>query len=333
MKILIIQTAFIGDVILATPVVESIHDSFPTATIDFLLRRGNESLFSNHPIINHVWIWDKKENKYRNQFRLITSIRKEKYDYVINLQRFLSTGIYTACSSGRQTIGFDKNPLSKLFSKSYPHVVDTDIHEVDRNLSLLTGLADTTRRRPSLYPSTEDFQLVQSYKQLPYCCIAPTSVWYTKQFPIEQWHKLIPRFPEGINIYLLGGPGDHAACEKIRLGITSTQVTNLAGKLNLLQSAALMKDAEMNYVNDSAPMHIASAMNAPTVAIFCNTVPAFGFGPLAEQSTVIEIDTKLECRPCHLHGLAACPKGHFKCAMDIDLQQIPIPPGTNALTS
>lgn len=79
-----------------------------------------------------------------------------------------------------------------------------------------------------------------------------------------------------------------------------------------------MKSATMNYVNDSAPLHIASAMNAPVTAIFCSTVPAFGFGPLRENGRVVETSERLDCRPCGLHGHSACPKGHFRCAMGID---------------
>jgi len=78
----------------------------------------------------------------------------------------------------------------------------------------------------------------------------------------------------------------------------------------------------MNFVNDSAPMHLASAVNAPVTAIFCSTVPSFGFGPLSEKSIVIETKEKLDCRPCGLHGFKACPKGHFKCAYSISNEEL-----------
>jgi heptosyltransferase-2 len=96
----------------------------------------------------------------------------------------------------------------------------------------------------------------------------------------------------------------------------------LAEELSLLASAALMEGAAMNYVNDSAPLHIASAMNAPVTAIFCSTVPAFGFGPLRENGRVVETAEKLDCRPCGLHGHRACPKGHFRCALGIGVEQV-----------
>ena len=78
----------------------------------------------------------------------------------------------------------------------------------------------------------------------------------------------------------------------------------------------------MNYVNDSAPMHIASAMNAPVTAIYCSTIKEFGFGPLSDVSYVIEEKQNIACRPCGLHGHKACPLGHFQCAMDIQPKDI-----------
>jgi heptosyltransferase-2 len=78
----------------------------------------------------------------------------------------------------------------------------------------------------------------------------------------------------------------------------------------------------MNYVNDSAPMHLASALAAPTSAVFCSTVPGFGFGPLAGGAYVVEREAPLYCRPCGLHGYRACPQGHFKCANDIQVARL-----------
>ena len=118
-KFLIIQTAFIGDVVLATVLIEKLHDFFPDAQIDFLLRKGNEQLLTGHPYIHELLIWDKKKNKQKNLFRMLKRIRKNKYDKVINVQRFFATGILTAFSGAKETIGFDKNPLSfSLFKKN-----------------------------------------------------------------------------------------------------------------------------------------------------------------------------------------------------------------------
>jgi len=150
----------------------------------------------------------------------------------------------------------------------------------------------------------------------------PASVWFTKQYPIEKWLDLINQFPAEFSIYLLGGNDDAPLCQSIKDKSNNIKVKVLAGKLNFLSSAALMKGAKMNYTNDSAPLHFASATDAPVTAIFCSTVPAFGFYPISSKSFIIETDEKLSCRPCSLHGLKACPLGHFKCAYTIETEKL-----------
>jgi heptosyltransferase-2 len=150
--------------------------------------------------------------------------------------------------------------------------------------------------------------------------MSPASVWFTKQLPVEKWVELIKGTKS--TVYLLGAKGDAALADEIKQQANRDNVYSLTGELSLLQSAALMADAQMNYVNDSAPMHLASAMNAPVTAIFCSTVPYFGFGPLSDESRIIETKERLDCRPCGLHGYKACPKGHFRCALSIEVEAI-----------
>jgi heptosyltransferase-2 len=325
-KILIIQTAFIGDVILATGVAESIHAYDPAIQIDFLLRKGNQALLNNHPFINEVLVWDKTENKIANLFKLIRRIRQSKYNYVINLHRFGSSGLITVLSGARVTVGFNKNPLSIFFSSSYPHHIgkkgDVFAHETERNFSLLKEIGDCEKKLPRLHPSAKDFGKIKLYQEDMYICMAPSSVWFTKQWPEAKWIELINSIPDNIKIYLLGAPSDIGLCERILQHAKRTNVISLCGNLSFLESAALMQKATMNYVNDSAPMHMASAMNAPVTAIYCSTIPEFGFGPLSDQSHIVEVQEDLACRPCGLHGHKACPKEHFNCAMLIDPNNI-----------
>jgi heptosyltransferase-2 len=253
---------------------------------------------------------------------MIRFIRSEQYDYVINVQRFFATGLMTLLSAAKHTIGFDKNPLSSLFSERIEHEISSagdGTHEVERNLSLILKITGPGFVKPKLYPSKADFEKVA--KSVQYVCIAPASVWFTKQFPKEKWIELINELPIQYTIYLLGSPGDVQLCEEIKSKNPFKDIEVLAGKLSFLESAALMKNAKMNFVNDSAPLHFASAMNAPVTAIFCSTIPAFGFGPLSDISHVAEIDYKLYCRPCGLHGFKKCPEGHFKCS-EIDVNKI-----------
>lgn len=325
-KILVIQTAFIGDVILASALLEKLHQYYPEAQIDFLLRKGNDGLFANHPFINQLVVLNKQEGKYKNQLKLIKQIRNEKYDLLINLHRFLSSGLISAFSGARQKIGFDKNPLSFTFSKTFSHVIDEEngsSHEVERNQTLIAEITDNKPAFPKLYPSQDAFEKIKKWQTKPYVCIAPASVWFTKQFPANEWIQLIKAFPEKINIYLLGAPSDAELCNQLIEKSERQHIESLAGKLTLLDSAALMKGAQLNYVNDSAPLHLCSAMSAPVCAVFCSTIPNFGFGPFTSSfNKIVEYTEQLECRPCGLHGHKACPEGHFKCALGITTNQL-----------
>jgi heptosyltransferase-2 len=317
-RILVIQTAFLGDVILASPVWENLHAAYPHAQIDVVVKKGNENLLAAHPFLRQVFVFDKSQ-KVKNLWNLGKTLRSEQYDLVINLQRFASSGILTFLAKGKESRGFQKNPLSLLFSKRFKHEIKPNWHEVDRNLSLISDLVPTPIRRPQLYPSQEDLNSIQIYQEVPYYCLAPTSVWFTKQAPEEIWLALIEKLSQTKDqIFLLGAPSDRAYLDEIVNNTRSSEVINLAGKLTLLQSAALMAGAKHNYVNDSGPMHLASATNAPVSAFFCSTVPEFGFGPLSEQSSIIEVKN-LDCRPCGLHGHKSCPKGHFKCGRALQL--------------
>lgn len=328
-RFLIIQTAFIGDVILATALIEELHMAYPDARLDVLVRKGNEGLLANHPFLNEVLIWHKKTAKYSDLWRLLKTIRTRKYDAVLNLQRYASMGLLTALSEAKATIGFDKNPFSRFFTHRVKHRFEPGIHEVARNSGLLKALgiagkfSDHQPLRPKLYPSLADYEAVRTYQRQPYVCMAPMSVWFTKQYPARRWVELIQALPKNLNVYLLGAPTDTGACDAIRaLTGRGENMVNLAGKLSLLQSAALQQGALMNYVNDSAPLHLCSAMNAPTTAIFCSTVPEFGFGPLADKSRVVQTPEPLECKPCNLHGRTACPMGHFRCAWGIRVEEL-----------
>lgn len=320
-RILVIQTAFLGDAILATSILESLHTTYPKAKLDFLVRKGHEKLFDNHPFIHEVLTWDKKKQRYKSLWRLLTHIRTQQYDQVITLQRFASTGFLTAFSGAKERIGFDKNPLSFGFTRKIKHVLKEGTHEIQRNHSLISVGKSTLAPPPRLYPSDTDYKAVEVYQAGPYICIAPASVWFTKQYPENKWVDLIQKLPTGYKLWVLGSPDDEALGQRL-IEKSGKEVINLCGKLSFLQSAALMKQAAMNYVNDSAPMHIASAMNAKVCSVYCSTVPAFGFGPLSDESFIVEIEESLECRPCGLHGFKQCPQGHFTCAQGIKTEQL-----------
>jgi lipopolysaccharide heptosyltransferase II len=324
-KILIIQTASLGDVVLATPLIEKLHRFFPEARIDFLVKQGGEGLLRGHPYLKHVMVWDKSEKKYARLRELIVLIREQKYDLVVNAQRFASTGLLTVLSGAAVTTGFNKNPFSVFFTYRKPHVIRArkgSPHETERNLKLIEDFTDKSVFKPKLYPSPHDFAKVSQYKTRQFITISPGSLWFTKAWPEKKWADFARRTDSELLIYFLGAANEKAMIDRIIKASGHANSLNLAGKLTLLESAALMRDALMNYTNDSAPMHLASAMNAPVAAIFCSTVPEYGFGPLSDRSFVIQTTETLDCRPCGLHGKKSCPKRHFRCAESIETKQL-----------
>lgn len=321
-KILVIQTAFLGDVVLATAILEKLHSHFPQAQIDFLLRKGNEGLVQGHPFVHTLWVWDKNQAKYSNLLKLVRQVRQEQYDMVVNVHRHFSTGLLMALSGARTRVCFDKNPLSILATHQVPHRLGNNcsgISEVQRNLDLIGKWTDNQFVKPKIYPSNADFEKV--YFEKKYITVSPASVWFTKQYPKEKWLELLDRVGESTTAFLIGGPGDAALCEWLQSNSKHPNVEVKAGRYTLLESAALMKNAAMNFVNDSGPLHLASALDAPVTAVFCSTVPAFGFGPLSTDSAVLETTEHLSCRPCGLHGKKVCPEGHFRCSK-IDVERL-----------
>ena len=319
-RVLIIQTAFIGDVVLITPLIETLAHEHPNWDIDILVRSGNEAILANNPKLNEVLVFDKKNGKYRNLINLIKKIRGNRYDEVVNIQRYFTTGLITALSGAKSKSGFNKNPLSIFYTHKVSHQmgeVKTE-HEVERNLKTIEHLITQKIIQPKIYPSTEDYKKVERSNR--YVTMAPSSVWFTKALPTHKWLELMTLINEETDILLLGGKGDAPLCQNLIELSGRKNVFNLAGGYSLLQSAALMQNASMNYVNDSGPLHLASAVNAPVRAFFCSTVKEFGYTPLSSNSKVIEVDEVLDCRPCGLHGKRSCPKGHFKCG-EIDVKK------------
>lgn len=320
-NILIIQPAFIGDAILASSLIEKIRQRLPGANISILVRKGNESVYENHPFLKEVLVWNKKKNKTRNLFKLLFRIRKNKYDCVINCHRYLSSGFLTGFSGARHTAGYKQTPFSYLFDTTVKHAVGNSRHEVERYNQLIEDFTDEKVYQPKLYPSASDNEKIKNLVSGDYVCMAPASVWFTKHLVIEKWLELCNGTLPDTIIYLLGAATDKELCEKIKLQSSHPKIYILAGQLSLLQSCALMKEAKMNYVNDSAPLHLASSVNANVTAFFCSTIPEFGFGPLSDHAKVVEVKG-LECKPCGLHGYKACPLGHFKCSKEMDLTTV-----------
>ncbi len=331
--ILIIQTAFIGDTILASHFARAVREQYPHSKIHFFLRKGNESVILGLPTIEKTWIWDKTGGKFLNLIRLILELRKIKFDMVFNLHRYFNSGLVSTLMKSPVKVGFKQNPFSLFYTKKIDHLIPhqqvpgTFWHEVQRNLQLLQVVNleveiknDSKMYKPELPLLPKHFEKVAPYVSDSYFVIAPASVWFTKAWSEFNYRGLTEKLVGLGKVYFIGAPGDKELCDRIRKDLPHTE--NLCGALSLLDSAALMKKARRVFVNDSAPLHLASCVNAKTTAIFCSTVPEFGYTPLADDSIVIDVGQALSCRPCGLHGHKICPLGHFKCSEDVSVLKV-----------
>jgi ADP-heptose:LPS heptosyltransferase len=331
-KILIIQTAFIGDTILASHFARAVKDQYPHSEIHFFLRKGNESVIQGLSTITKVWVWDKQGGKTRNLFKLIGELRSIKFDMVFNLHRHFNSGLVAALMKSPFKAGFAQNPLSFFYTHKVNHLIphksiSGNWHEVQRNLQLLQKAEPTLKiednskiYKPELPLQQKHLDKVAPHTNGDYFVVAPASVWFTKAWSEHKYRELTLELAKLGRVLFIGAPTDKDLCDRIRKDIPNTE--NLCGQLNLIDSAALMQKAKRVFVNDSAPLHLASCVNAKTTAIFCSTVPEFGYTPLADDSVVVDVGNALSCRPCGLHGYKACPLGHFKCAEDITIKKV-----------
>lgn len=319
-KVLAIQTAFIGDLIMTTPLFQGIRKAYPQATIDVVVNSRYLSLLNNNPHINHIYGFNKSKNKLRNLYKLILQIRKERYDLAISKQFHLSSSLMMFLGGIPVRVGSSKQ-LLLTHSVAFP----AGIHIREEVGMLLQQLSDTSfDLQTRLYPSKEDHQAVQTYLRRGSrfrLGVAPGSVWNTKKWPADYYAETIRQIGKETDVYLIGGGADDVRlCENLMNDCPGIHIVNTAGRLSLLQSAALIGELDLMLCNDSAPLHMANAMNTPVYAIFGPTVKRFGCYPYQAHDKLIEID--LYCRPCGKHGGKSCPEGHFRCMKEILPEQV-----------
>ena len=322
-KILFIQTAFIGDAILASAMWEAWHAAFPEDEIHVCVRLGNEALFQDHPFIQGLHAWEKRgrfASRYVRLIRLGRRLRQERFDAVFTPHRHVSSGVLARLTNAPIRSCFDQHPLRHWFTCTAPHDFKKGVHEVQRNHRLIEPWLDSeTASMPRLYPHSSG-----SIASMPekFGVMAPASQWATKQWPEPKWVAMCDALEDKIRcIYLVGGPGDAPLLSRIQQA-TRHKGVEVRSKQGLLDSAGMMQQAQWVLTNDSGPMHLASSVNAPTVAVFCSTTPDYGFGPLSSKRVVVETDLALDCKPCGLHGHIKCPKSHFDCGNRLEIERV-----------
>ena len=330
-RILVVQTAFIGDVILTLPLVQVLKDFMPAAEIDLVAVPRAMEVCRNHPAIHELIPYDKRgaERGWNGLRSKAKELRHGKYDLAFIPHRSLRSAFLAVAARIPLRVGFRRSAGKWLFTRRIPY--DGDAHEITRNLSLLEGIGvhDLGTVLPTVYPGEAERHEVDdllSREELAgagtLVAIAPGTIWNTKRWLKERFAELAQSLArENIGVILIGGPEDAPLGDEIKNQASHSLVQNLAGKLSLLGSAECIRRCKVLVSNDSAPMHMAVAVRTPVVAIFGATVPAFGFAPIGENDTVVET-RGLRCRPCSIHGGEKCPIGTFECMMNISVERV-----------
>ena len=325
MKILIIQTAFLGDVILTIPLIRHLKKEEPEREIHILVRPEAENVYLNDPDITRILVYDKKGSQKGliNLIRIIKSIRKNKYDIVISPHRSARSSLISYFSKAVKRAGFNKNALAFLYNVRINY--DKDIHEVDRNLNLIKSLFSIDKKNTlNMHNSNEDKEKAISvirdnlWENERILGMAPGSEWESKRWPAEKFKEIINICDKkNIKVILFGGDKDVDICREMS---SYNNVLNVCGKVSINEASELMKFCKVLLTNDTGAMHIGAASGVKIVVIYGPTVPEFGFYPYGVEHKIIQID--LYCRPCHIHGGKKCPEKHFRCMKEITPENV-----------
>lgn len=332
-KILLVQTGFLGDLILSTPVVSAIKKLYPDAKIDILCTKEGAPLVRTHPFVSNVLVFDKrvKDAGLRGLIARAREIRLNSYECVFSLHKSYRTALLLYLSRIPLRYGFKEAALSWLYTSTAPR---KDLsHEVLRNLAILRNL----NLNPSEYevpmsigiPEEVNAKTKETVVELskPYISIAPGSVWKTKRWTKEGFARLSAELIDrGFGIVLIGGPGDSDTGDFIDAELKKSYQSgkdyiNTIGSIDLISSASLISSSELVITNDSAPLHLGSAVGTPVLALFCATVPEQGFGPWMVSHRIVE-RKELSCRPCGRHGSQSCPLGTDECQKSITVPEV-----------
>lgn len=343
MSSLVIQTSFLGDMVLTTPLIERLAERGP---VDVVATPANAPLLANHPAVRDVILFDKRgEAKgWRGIKRIANQIRWREADGKKELRgtrvAYLAQGsvrsAWLAIVSGvPERIGFNTSAARLFYTRQV--VYRRDLHHATRLWQLAnTEPGDVPKEslRPSLFPGEKESTAVNDLLQTngitngeSFVVLAPGSVWATKRWPsFDELAAELVNHPvlRSHRIVVSGADSDRELAKAIAAKVADAggaDVIDATGKLSLLASAQLISRAKAIVTNDSAPLHLASAMKTPTVAMFGPTVPTLGFGPLSPQNVVMGVDTLL-CRPCHAHGPQQCPLKHWKCMRELTPMQV-----------
>jgi len=318
-RILVIQTAFLGDVLLTLPVAHHLKKINPAYKVSFLIKKELNQVREIYNGIDEYILIDK--SKYLTSIFEVVKKIKNRFDVVISPHRSARSALISYLSNSRIRISFDRASLNFLYS----HLViyRKELHEIQRNLSLLSYFKNNIDWKEKIKLNLDDYiynDKFMSWKtnKDKIVVIAPGTVWETKRYPEYYFSVVINKLIEdGFRVVLIGSNDDFEIGLKIEKNIKAQNyLLNLIGKLSLKESVSLINLSDLLICNDSAPTHMGVFTNTPVLTIYGSTVPEFGFYPFRNFDRIVQIEN-LYCKPCGIHGHKECPEKHFKCMIDL----------------
>ena len=314
--LLVVQTSFLGDVDLTTPLVSALRRRLVPRRLALLVRPEAVPLVAGHPDIDQVLVDDKRgaDRGALGWLGTARRLRAERFEVAVSPHRSLRTALVLAAAGIPRRVGFRESRGARLFHERVPR--DRGRHDVERNLALLAPFGGGAAESPPLHVPVVPEAARRAAELLPpgsgpLLGLAPGSAWATKRWAPEGFAAVIGALAgEGARCVVLGAPDEAALAQEINR-LAGGRATVLAGRTDLATLVAVVDRLALLVANDSAPMHIACARGVPVVAVFCATTPALGYGPWGPRAVVVEAD--LACRPCGRHGGRSCPRGTEDC--------------------
>ncbi|MCK4920876.1 MAG: glycosyltransferase family 9 protein [Bacteroidales bacterium] len=318
MKFLLLRFSSIGDIVLTTPVIRCLKQQFEGAEIHFIVKKQYADILKHNPYIDKLWLLD------NNMAELISDLKDTKIDFVIDLHKNLRT-FNIKRKLKLKAFPFNKINIEKWLMVNFKINRLPEVHIVDRYMETLRSFQVVNDNAGlDYFIGKEDEKLPEEIRsQIPdkFISLVIGAQHNTKKMPAEMLAKICSLINHPIII--LGGPSDSSSAKEIISLSENKNLMNLSGKLSLNQSAYMVKMSELVISNDTGLMHIASAFRKKIISIWGNTIPELGMYPyLADEKSEIFEVKNLSCRPCSKLGFDSCPKKHFKCMIEQDVEGI-----------
>ena len=315
-KILIIRFSSIGDIVLTTPVIRCLKTQVPDSEIHYLTKKQNQSLLQDNPYLTKTWLYDK------NFEALLPLLKAEKFDFIVDLHKNLRS-FYILLQLRKHYGTFKKLNLKKWLVVNLKIDWLPRIHIVDRYFEAVKvlGVNNDMKGLDYFIPSEEviDKDVFPEAFRQGFIAFVIGGKHSTKILPDDKVVEICKKAKS--LVILLGGKEDAERGNRI-VQSTGSSVFNSCGKFSINQSASVVQMAEKVITNDTGLMHIAAAFGKTIISVWGNTIPAFGMYPYLQGkegiSSIFEVQG-LSCRPCSKIGFEKCPKGHFRCMLDQDM--------------